>query len=213
MVAVSAGRRRREIGPPFVTVSGCVQISYRMRRDSDEVLLRLAAGGDGDAFAAFYRRHRNLVTGYLRQRVSDPEQAFDLTAETFAAALVSAAQYDPTRGSAATWLLGIANNKLRESFRRKRIDARARQRLRLEPIALDDDDLLAVENRAAAGGRALERLLATLPTDQKEAIRARVLEERDYTDIARQLKCSQQVVRQRVSRGLRVLRAMIEERP
>ena len=59
----------------------------------------------------------------------------------------------------------------------------------------------------------LDRLLAELPNEQREAIRARVLEERAYADIASQLRCSPQVVRQRVSRGLRTLRTRMEQQP
>ncbi len=95
----------------------------------DDSLLALAAKGDGDAFAAFYRRHADLVLGYLRPRVAEPEQAFDLAAETFAAALVSVRRYRPGRGPAAAWLLGIARHKLLESLRRGRIEAKARRRL------------------------------------------------------------------------------------
>jgi RNA polymerase sigma-70 factor (ECF subfamily) len=184
-----------------------------MSRHSDESLLTAAARGDGDAFAAFYCRYRDLVTSYLRQRVAEPEHAFDLTAETFAAALIHAKRYDAGRGPAGSWLLGIAQNKLRESLRRRRIEASARRRLHLEPLALDDEDLIAVEARAAAGAPELEQLLEELSNEQAVAIRARVLDERDYVDIASQLRCSPQVVRQRVSRGLRILRTMIEERP
>ena len=178
----------------------------------DDALLEAAERGDGEAFAAFYRRHGDLVLAYLRRRVHEPELAFDLAAETFAAALVSLRRYEPGRGPAAAWLLGIAHNKLLESLRRGRVEAAARRRLHHEPIAVDDADLRAVEERAAAGSAALEQLLAGLPDDQHAAIRARVLDEREYEDIAAELRCSPQVVRQRVSRGLRTLRTRIGER-
>jgi RNA polymerase sigma-70 factor (ECF subfamily) len=179
----------------------------------DDELLEAARRGDGEAFAAFYRRHRDLVLAYLRRRVRDPELAYDLAAETFAAALIGVRRYEPGRGPAAAWLLGIARNKLLESLRRGRVEAAARRRLRHEPIAIGDEDLLAVEERAAAGTAALERLLATLPDDQRAAIRARVLDEREYADIAAELRTSPQVVRQRVSRGLKTLRMKMGERP
>lgn len=91
------------------------------------------------------------------------------------------------------------------------MEANARRRLRHEPIAIVDDELLAIEERAAAGAASLDRLLAELPDEQREAIRARVLEERAYADIASHLRCSPQVVRQRVSRGLRTLRTRMEQ--
>ncbi|WP_053227114.1 RNA polymerase sigma factor [Solirubrobacter soli] len=96
----------------------------------DADLLSAAARRDGDAFAAFYRRHESLVLGYLRRRVGEPELAFDLAAETFAAALLSAGRYRGSEGPATAWLLGIAHNKLLESLRRGRVEAAARRKLR-----------------------------------------------------------------------------------
>src|ERR1700712_3883940 len=104
----------------------------------DADLLSAAARGDGDAFTAFYRRHDALVLGYLRRRVPEPELAFDLAAETFAAALLSARRYKSESGPATAWLLGIAHNKLLESLRRGRVEAAARRKLRLDPIVVDD---------------------------------------------------------------------------
>ena len=51
--------------------------------------------------------------------------------------------------------------------------------------------------------------LAKLPSEQRQAIEARVIGERNYTDIARELRCSEAVVRKRVSRGLRALRTRL----
>ena len=49
-----------------------------------------------------------------------------------------------------------------------------------------------------------------LPPAQRDAVRERVLDERDYEEIAERLECSSQVVRKRVSRGLAALRAHVE---
>jgi RNA polymerase sigma factor (sigma-70 family) len=51
--------------------------------------------------------------------------------------------------------------------------------------------------------------LADLPTEQRNAIEARVLRQREYADIASELHCSEAVVRKRVSRGLRSLRTRL----
>ena len=58
----------------------------------------------------------------------------------------------------------------------------------------------------------MELLLDGLPPDQRDAVRARVLDQDDYAEIATRLECSQSVVRKRVSRGLATLRAQMEER-
>jgi RNA polymerase sigma-70 factor (ECF subfamily) len=45
-----------------------------------------------------------------------------------------------------------------------------------------------------------------LPGDQRRAVHARVLDELEYGEIARQSGASEQVVRKRVSRGLATMR-------
>jgi RNA polymerase sigma-70 factor (ECF subfamily) len=61
----------------------------------------------------------------------------------------------------------------------------------------------------ADGHPALDAL-AALPEDQRVAVRGRVLSGQDYAELARRLECSESVVRQRVSRGLRTLKTRLE---
>ena len=95
-------------------------------RWSDANLLAGIAACDERAFSAFYRRYLPTVVGWCVRRTGDPELAADLTAEVFAAVLVSAARYEPNLDdSAVGWLLGIARNVLGHSLRRGQVDARA----------------------------------------------------------------------------------------
>jgi RNA polymerase sigma-70 factor (ECF subfamily) len=116
--------------------------------------------------------HLDAVVAFLRRRVPEPELAFDLAAETFAAVAVNARTYSGG-GPPAAWLFGIARNKLRESLRRGRVEDAARRALGVPPIVLEDEALQRVEERAAAGGPTLRRLLAQLPgADTRSAARA-----------------------------------------
>jgi RNA polymerase sigma-70 factor (ECF subfamily) len=178
---------------------------------SDRVLLAAVAVRDGEAFACFYRRHLPAVLAYLLRETRDREQAADLAAEVFAAVLLSAGRYEATNPSALPWVIGIARNKLLMSFRRGRIEARARHRLGLEPLELDDLGLERVERLADAGRGRLTALLETLPELEREAVRSHVLQERSYGEIAAELRCSEMVVRKRVSRGLGRLRRQLGE--
>jgi RNA polymerase sigma-70 factor (ECF subfamily) len=180
-----------------------------MRERSDGELLDAAAAGDGGAFAVFYRRHLPGVLAFLLRSTADREVSADLAAEVFAAVFLSARRFR-ARGDASAWpwVRGIAQNKLRESLRRGRVEDRARRRLGFEPEALDDRDLARVEELA---GGAVE-LVGALPAAQRDAVRSRVVDEREYGDIAQELGCSELVVRQRVSRGLARLRDQLKER-
>ena len=168
------------------------------------------ARGDERAFTELYRRHLPVIVGWLYRQTGNREAAADLSAEVFAAALISAHRYRPQLGSPGLWLLGIARNKLRESARRRRVEDVARRRLGVEPLALTDADLERVEEMVGATGEG-SALLEALPADQRAALVGRVLDERTYAELSERLECSEMVLRQRVSRGLRTLRSQMEE--
>jgi RNA polymerase sigma-70 factor (ECF subfamily) len=178
---------------------------------SDAELLARSAG-DREAFTVFYGRYERAILGYLARRVGDPQLAADLCAETFAGALVGAASYRPDHESAAPWLFGIARNVLGSSMRAGRVEAQARQRLGMrDPLVLTDEDLERVDELVSSDPSVLG-FLADLPTGQREAVEARVLDELPFRDVAQRLDCSELVARQRVTRGLSTLRARMEDR-
>lgn len=79
----------------------------------------------------------------------------------------------------------------------------------MRPVALDDRDLERVEEISAEVDL-LEQLASQLEPGQLAALCARVLDGREYSDIAAEMKCSESVVRKRVSRALGVLRRALE---
>ncbi len=178
---------------------------------TDAELLEAVAAGDGAAFAAFYRRHLAELLAYLRRETGDRELAADLAAEVFAAVLLGAGRYQRQTDSALPWVIGIARHKLLMSWRRGRVEARARRRLGLEPLALDDLALERVDQLADVGVGRLEQMLDRLPAMEREAVRWRVVDELGYAQMAARLECSELVVRKRVSRGLRRLRDQLTE--
>lgn len=175
---------------------------------SDAELLALTAS-DPEGFGTLYDRFEADMLAFFWRATRRADIAADLTAETFAAALESAGSYRSELGSARAWLFGIARHELADAWERGRVEDRARRRLGLEPLLLSDDELERIEELGSRESSALE-LLDTLPPDQRQAIAGRVLEERNYAELAQALRCSESVVRQRVSRGLRRLRERLE---
>ena len=168
---------------------------------SDEELL---SQQDAASFEEFYTRYFERVLVFFSRRTRDAELAADLTAETFAAALVGRRRYRPRRGRPDSWLFAIAYNKLADAGRRGCAEDRARRRLGIERIELTDDDIARIDRLGLAD--TVAELVGDLPVDQREAIQAHVIEERGYGDIAFELQTSEAVVRKRVSRGLTTVR-------
>lgn len=177
---------------------------------SDEALLALAHE-NSDAFAEFYGRYERPVVGFFVRAVGRGDLAADLTAETFAQALDAVRRFDPQLGSASAWRFGIARHVLARSRARGKVEDRARRRLGMPVLALDDELIERLES-AGGDGRTLA-LLASLPNPQRDAVQARVIDESEYREIAEEMRCSESVARKRVSRGLAALQARLKETP
>jgi RNA polymerase sigma-70 factor, ECF subfamily len=170
---------------------------------SDADLLRDARRSSA-AFRILYDRHAGRIHAFHLRRTGEDAAAIELTAETFAQAWLSRDRYaDHGEGTIAPWLFGIARHVVAASVRRRSLDRVARDRLHLElePVAVDvhpswlndfDTDLTAA--------------LADLPDGQRRAIELRVIADRAYEDVARDLDCTPEAARVRVHRGLAAIR-------
>src|SRR3954470_15223723 len=122
-------------------------LSLRQRMKTDAELIRQGRS-DPDAIGELYRRHAEAIHGWFRVR-TDARFAEDLTAETFAQAVLSLKRFrDEADGSAAPWLFGIARNLLRPPLERTRVETAARRRLGM-PVRFDEPGLDAVDEQTS----------------------------------------------------------------
>lgn len=172
---------------------------------TDAELLQDAA--DPAAFSELYRRHVPTVFGWFRRRID--WAAADLTAETFAQAWLSRQRFcDQRDGSALPWLLGIAQNVLRESARRDRVETRAREKLGL-PLELSVEDGYASVEEQLSPRPSIAELLDEIPEHERDALELRVVDELPYDDVAARLAIRPAAARLRVSRALRRLAVLL----
>jgi len=175
-----------------------------MAEPTDAELLRRSRSS-AEAFRALYDRHAAPVHRFFLARTHDEHAALELTAETFSAAWLARRRFrDRVRGSAAPWLFGIARNVLAESVRRRDLDRRARERLR---VVVQSEPQTTVDEAWLDGlDDELERALASLTGDDRRAVELRVLDELDYAEIAGRLGITRGAARVRVFRSLDRLR-------
>src|SRR3954447_23390826 len=204
----SRGWHRAQLAAPPTFVTGCLRSqmggprrAMRMRTQaSDDELL---TSEEPEAFAVFYTRHHAAVHAYFARRVGR-EAVDDLTAETFASALVARRRFTPSTTPAAGWLYAIAARRLVDLRRRRAVEMRTRE-------ALMADTTLARAGAAATADDFTPELdtglLRHLPPEQRDVLRARLGEDREYVQIAAEARTSEASIRQRVSRGLGTLRA------
>lgn len=182
-------------------------------RTADDALLLRSLRRDPAAFEAFYRRWAAPLHAWLRTQVGDAEAAAELTAETFAQALVGAHRFRGSTGPEAVgWLWGIARNHVRQYHRTARLEAGARRRLGIAERAYDTAGWDEVDARASAAALADEITAALdgLSPGQRRALQLRVVSGLDFGLVAEQLGCAEPAARMRVSRALSVLRSRLE---
>jgi RNA polymerase sigma-70 factor, ECF subfamily len=151
----------------------------------------------GSTFAQAAEAHLDDVFGYLLYLTRDRELADDLSGATFEKALRLWHRFDTRRGSARTWLLGIARTTALDWFR-----AEARRRRREEAAApTEAQEATFVEGLSPE----LELALSTLSAGEREVIALRVVLELDGDAAARVLGISPTAVSTRLSRALRRL--------
>ena len=167
---------------------------------SDEQLLR---SDDPEAFGVFYDRHVRTLLGYFARRTRNPEVAADLTAETFASAIVARRRFRAGPSPPAAWLYTIASRRLADYHRHGQVEQRMRRSLEMErrPVSAEDTEMIRLLADDATG-----TLLADLPPGQRDAVVAHVVDDRGYPELAGELQISEATARQRVSRGLATLR-------
>ena len=145
-------------------------------------------------FADAAERHLDDVFGYLLYMTRDRTLADDLSGATFEKALRQWTRFDARRGSARTWLLGIARTTALDWFR-----AESRRRRREEAAAQPE----AHEADFVQGlSPALQTALASLSAGEREVLALRIVIELDGEQTARVLGISPTAVSTRLSRAL-----------
>ena len=174
--------------------------------DTPALLARVPS--EPDAFGDFYEQYAERVLRFFARRVAQPDVAFDLTSETFAVALERCRQF---RGSTPEeeqgWLFAIARSQLSHFWRRGAVERAALTRLGIPAVTPDAEELERIEALAdleSVRGE-VAAALGALSGDQRDAVQMRVVGEMEYADIAVKVGVTEDVVRARVSRGLRTL--------
>jgi len=167
-----------------------------------ELLERFAAG-DVDAFEALFRQYQSEVYRWLMRVVRNTAVAEDLTVETFWRMHRAHARFDPAKGNCGAWLRRIATNAAIDYLRHSRREV---------PLP---DDLPATAQQPPAEQLELRREILRAMDKLSPRIRAVVLlalvEEEPYERIAEALGISENAVKVRVFRGVRILRKTLSQ--
>jgi len=180
--------------------------------DADRDLVAAAAGGDLAAFEKLVQRHQTRLIGYLRGLTNTESDAEDLAQDAFLRAYRSLQGFRGT-SSFRTWLYQIATNVFRNWLEKRRNQAPVNAgSIDAPPPRMDEPvEPMGEENPEARHVQrdAIDRALAELPADQREAVLLRDVEGFEYREIAEQLGVPLGTVESRIFRGRARLKELL----
>jgi RNA polymerase sigma-70 factor, ECF subfamily len=169
---------------------------------TDEKLMLAFSQGWPDAFTELFRRYRQPIYGFFYRRLADPNQAEELSQETFLVVVRSASRYE-ARALFRTYLYAIAFKILR-AHRRKVIF-----RVAFFTAPASPDPARQDSTEAAL---LIRRAMAKLDATDREVVLLREFEQLSYAEIADVLQIPVNTVRSRLFRARAALRDLLEAR-
>ena len=189
--------------------TGCYLARY-----NEKELIRSMQLGDQKAFAAVINRHQRAVRLFATLYGPSRIEAEDIAQEVFLIALQNIIQYNESQGDFRSWLIGIARNLVRQSWKRLHRHSReitveiALSQLEQCATKVYTDNLENLEDRIAA----LELCIRELPERSKALFTAYVVDEYSSVELAAALGTSDGTVRTWISRLRRTLRECVDRR-
>ncbi len=152
------------------------------------------AAGEGSAFDLIYRRHARRVLGYLRPRLSDREEAEDLTQQVFSRIWESAHLYRSDSPFLA-WVFAITRNVWRDHLRR------FYRNEEIKKLAETEFALQSTETEAEIGA-----LLSGISEEERQLLTEKYIEGLSFADLELRHQTTAATLRKRMSRLLKKLR-------
>jgi len=177
-----------------------------VERSSDAVIVARVLRGDVDVYAELVGRYRDRYARYALHMLGNREDAEEALQDAFTRAYRSLARCDdPERFGA--WLFRILVNRCRTLG--------ARRGRRARTFVSDDTALLeAAEDHPAnrtAWREEIERALARLRTEQREAFLLKYVEEMGYEEMSELTGVGVSALKMRVMRACDRLRELLRE--
>jgi RNA polymerase sigma-70 factor, ECF subfamily len=182
-----------------------------LEQSSDEALMTMLRDGGQDAIGCLFRRHARVIHTVGRRVLRDTAEAEDLVQEVFLYVLRKRDLYDPSRGSARSWLIQVAYT---QAFLRRRklkslglYEAVPAENCNSRPSELAYDN--SVE--ALFGRSCWKAILDDLTGDQEQVLRLHFFEGHTFAEIAEKIGQTYSNVRNHHYRGLEKLRKHLVE--
>lgn len=156
-------------------------------------------------FDAFYRENYPKVCAWLKNKVSNPDDAEDIVSDAFAYYYKNKEHYDQKKASPVTWLYVIVNSRWKNYMRDKKVNDD------IAEIDLPGDSNIEQAYYLQELRDAIAKALLTLPERQRTIVILNYFQGKNSNEIAGMLRISAANVRMELSRALKKLREPLRD--
>jgi RNA polymerase sigma-70 factor (ECF subfamily) len=178
---------------------------------SDSELFGRIQQGDSAAFAHFYDRHAPLLFAIALKILGQQFDAEDVLQDAAVLIWERAPRYDPGAGQPLAWAVTLTRNRAIDRLRslRRRTELLADAAAEVSPVI---DPTPAAPHAAIASetGQTVQTALATLSSEQQQAIELAFFHGLTQQEIAQRLGVPLGTVKARIRRGMMTLRDILE---
>jgi len=180
------------------------------KKISNEIeFLKASAKGDTVAFETIVKKYQSFICAITFSATGDVEKSEELAQEAFISAWKDLAQFkDLTKFR--SWLGSIARNIIRNSFRSQKRDLISKSASvdQIEDVGIKDSG--PVETAINKEKQAVVRLaLKQIPEKYREPLVLFYRQQQSVKEVAEQLELSEGAVKQRLSRGRKLLKEQV----
>ncbi|BAQ09593.1 elf family DNA-directed RNA polymerase sigma subunit sigw [Bacillus sp. OxB-1] len=168
--------------------------------------IREVLAGNKQAYAHIINKYKNPMYATILRMTKNPQDAQDFVQEAFIKVYQRLDQYKET-GSFSSWLYRVAINHCLDQYRKKYYQSASQQIDENQVINPQHPELIFLKKEKS---RQLERLIATLPEDERLIILLRYANELSYDEISELADVPVSTVRNKLHRAKKKMRATVK---
>lgn len=193
----------------FITPIMSIETKFHASREqitAEEVEID-AARKNPAKFAPLYNRYYARILGFVYQRVETKDDAYDITAQTFIAALENIGKYKSLGVPFSAWLFRIALNELSSYYRKSKV----RQSINIDDTQVVDVLIELGEENSAITDARLMKAMQQLDASEIQLLEMRFFDKRPFKEVCDVLNISETAAKARVYRLLERLKTIYTE--
>jgi RNA polymerase sigma-70 factor (ECF subfamily) len=186
-------------------------------KNDDNILINKALEGDQTAYEKLMKKYYQLIYNLIFRMISRKEDVEDLTQEAFIKAFNSLQNFD-RQFAFSTWLFKIATNNAIDYLRKKKLNTfsidkeieseESDFKFEIPDIENKPDRVIMEDQRK----KILDEAIESLPPKYKEVIILRHKLDKEYEEIAKELKIPLGTVKAHIFRGRELLNKFLKDK-